>query len=117
MNAGASWASGDFLLFLHADCRLKSGSLHAIEHGMIALLPLFVLGDRRDVGGVSLVPYHPQTQAATIFIYDGYPGGIGYSEEAYRQWEALAKATLMFAGATFLRMLAELVQTCTRAVN
>lgn len=71
-----------------------AGSLHAVEHGMIALLPLFVLGDRRDVGGVSIVPYHPQTQQATIFIYDGYPGGMGYSEEAYRQWEALAKATL-----------------------
>jgi DEAD/DEAH box helicase domain-containing protein len=71
-----------------------AGALHAVEHGLIALLPLFVLGDRRDVGGVSIVPYHPQTQAATIFIYDGYPGGIGYSEEAYRQWEALAQATL-----------------------
>ena len=71
-----------------------AGSLHAVEHGMIALLPLFVLGDRRDVGGVSIVPYHPQTHKATIFIYDGYPGGIGYSEEAYRQWHALAQATL-----------------------
>ncbi len=71
-----------------------AGSLHAVEHGMIALLPLFVLGDRRDVGGVSIVPAHPQTQHATIFIYDGYPGGIGYSEEAYRQWDQLARATL-----------------------
>ena len=71
-----------------------AGTLHAVEHGMIALLPLFVLGDRRDVGGVSIVPYHPQTQAATIFIYDGYPGGMGYSDEAYRQWKSLAAATL-----------------------
>jgi rSAM/selenodomain-associated transferase 2 len=31
MNAGASWASGDFLLFLHADCRLEAGALRAIE--------------------------------------------------------------------------------------
>ncbi|GHO49302.1 DEAD/DEAH box helicase [Ktedonospora formicarum] len=74
--------------------RDPAGALHAVEHGMIALLPLFVLGDRRDVGGVSVVPYHPQTRAATIFIYDGYPGGIGYSEEAFRQWSALAQATL-----------------------
>jgi DEAD/DEAH box helicase domain-containing protein len=81
----------DVLVKHHHD---PAGSLHAVEHGMIALLPLFVLGDRRDVGGVSIVPSHPQTQQATIFIYDGYPGGMGYSEEAYRQWEALAKATL-----------------------
>jgi DEAD/DEAH box helicase domain-containing protein len=71
-----------------------AGTLHATEHAMIALLPLFVLGDRRDVGGVSIVPAHPQTEKATIFIYDGYPGGMGYAEEAYRQFEALAQATL-----------------------
>lgn len=70
-----------------------AGALHAAEHGLIALLPLFVLGDRRDVGGVSLVPVHPQTEKASIFIYDGYPGGMGYAEEAYRQFEALARAT------------------------
>ncbi|HTI14564.1 MAG TPA: DEAD/DEAH box helicase [Dictyobacter sp.] len=70
-----------------------AGSLHAAEHGMIALLPLFVMGDRRDVGGVSILPRHPETGKATIFIYDGYPGGIGYTEEAYRQFPALVKAT------------------------
>ncbi len=71
-----------------------AGSLHAAEHGLIALLPLYVLGDRRDVGGVSVVPLHHQTEQATIFIYDGYPGGMGYAEGAYQQFAALARATL-----------------------
>ncbi len=70
-----------------------AGSLHAAEHGLIALLPLFVLGDRRDVGGVSILPEHHQTQRATIFVYDGYPGGIGYAEDAYHQFAALGRAT------------------------
>jgi DEAD/DEAH box helicase domain-containing protein len=70
-----------------------AGSLHAVEHCMIALLPLFVLGDRRDVGGVSMLGHH-QTDQATIFIYDGYPGGVGYSEEAYQKFDELGKATL-----------------------
>ena len=70
-----------------------AGSLHAVEHCMIALLPLFVLGDRRDVGGVSMLDHH-QTGQATIFIYDGYPGGVGYSEEAYQKFDELGKATL-----------------------
>ena len=70
-----------------------AGSLHAAEHALIALLPIFVLGDRRDVGGVSIFPEHNQTRRATIFVYDGYPGGIGYAEEAYRQFVALATAT------------------------
>jgi DEAD/DEAH box helicase domain-containing protein len=70
------------------------GSLHAVEHGLIALLPLHVLGDRRDVGGVSIVPLHPQTEKATIFVYDGYPGGMGYAEGAFQQFSALARETL-----------------------
>lgn len=73
--------------------RHPAGSLHAAEHALIALLPLFVLGDRRDVGGVSILPEHPQTRQATIFIYDGYPGGIGYAEGAYQQFKDLARAT------------------------
>lgn len=44
-----------------------AGSLHAAEHSLIALLPLHVLGDRRDIGGVSVVPFHAQTGRATIF--------------------------------------------------
>jgi rSAM/selenodomain-associated transferase 2 len=31
MNAGAAAAAGDFLLFLHADCRLQAGALAAVE--------------------------------------------------------------------------------------
>jgi rSAM/selenodomain-associated transferase 2 len=31
LNAGAAAATGDFLLFLHADCRLETGALAAIE--------------------------------------------------------------------------------------
>nr|BBH86936.1 hypothetical protein KTC_16870 [Thermosporothrix sp. COM3] len=71
-----------------------AGTLHAVEHAMIALLPLFVLGDRRDVGGLSIVPMHPQTKRATIFIYDGFPGGVGYCDQAFLSWKELARATL-----------------------
>src|SRR5262249_10923699 len=31
MNAGAAAAGGEFLLFLHADCRLGTGAIRAIE--------------------------------------------------------------------------------------
>jgi rSAM/selenodomain-associated transferase 2 len=31
MNAGAAQARGDFLLFLHADCRLEAGAIREIE--------------------------------------------------------------------------------------
>lgn len=58
------------------------GAIHAMEHVMIALFPLFVLCDRNDIGGIS-TQFHEQTEKATIFIYDGYAGGVGLSKIAY----------------------------------
>ena len=49
------------------------GSLHAAEHALIALLPLYAMCDRWDIGGLS-TPWHWQTDVASIFVYDGYPG-------------------------------------------
>lgn len=68
------------------------GSLHAAEHAAIAMMPLLVLADRSDIGGLS-TPFHPQTGSAAIFIYDGVPGGAGFSDQAYAQAGALLDIT------------------------
>ncbi|MBZ0169372.1 MAG: DEAD/DEAH box helicase [Kofleriaceae bacterium] len=59
------------------------GSIHAVEHAMISLFPLYALCDRSDIGGISY-PIHPQVGRAAIFIYDGYPGGIGLTERGFQ---------------------------------
>ncbi|PZA08371.1 MULTISPECIES: DEAD/DEAH box helicase [unclassified Meiothermus] len=75
---------------------LLPGAIHALEHAMIGLLPLFVLAERADVGGVSY-PFYPRPLpsegGATIFIYDGYPGGVGYAKAAARQFPRWIQAT------------------------
>ena len=53
-------------------------AMHALEHTLIGLLPAFVLCERADVGGVSY-PLYPASGDPLIFIYDGYPGGVGYA--------------------------------------
>jgi len=75
------------------------GGLHAAEHAMIALLPLLAMCDRWDIGGVSTA-WHPDTGAATVFIYDGVPGGVGISELGYSRLEE------------WWRMTAELLRDC-----
>jgi len=64
------------------------GALHATEHGQIAVLPLIAMCDRWDIGGLS-TNVHMQTGRATIFIYDGHPGGVGITRQGYRLFERL----------------------------
>ncbi|HEX4518006.1 MAG TPA: DEAD/DEAH box helicase [Gaiellaceae bacterium] len=62
------------------------GTLHAAEHSLIAMLPLWAMCDRWDIGGLS-TNSHPDTGRPTIFIYDGHPGGVGITERGFEQFE------------------------------
>lgn len=70
-----------------------AGGLHALEHAAIAMLPLYAMCDRNDIGGLS-TPAHPDTGAAQIFIYDAFPGGVGISEKGFAMLPDLWRATL-----------------------
>ncbi len=66
------------------------GGIHALEHTLISMFPLFALADRNDIGGIS-TPAHPQVGGAAIFIYDGYPGGVGLAARAFQILDELLR--------------------------
>jgi DEAD/DEAH box helicase domain-containing protein len=68
------------------------GGIHALEHALISMFPLFALADRYDIGGIAH-PAHPQVGRAAVFIYDGYPGGVGLAARAFRILEELLGRT------------------------
>jgi DEAD/DEAH box helicase domain-containing protein len=68
------------------------GSLHATEHSLIALLPLWAMCDRWDIGGLS-TNLHFQTGSPTIFVYDGHAGGVGITERGFDAFEGWARDT------------------------
>jgi DEAD/DEAH box helicase domain-containing protein len=65
-----------------------AGGLHGGEHAIIALMPLHVMCDRWDIGGLSS-PLYGEDGEPIIFIYDAYEGGIGLAEKAYEILPAL----------------------------
>jgi len=72
----------DVLEEARLDAEDLPGSAHAAEHAAIGLLPLFATCDRWDIGGVSTAR-HADTGQLTVFVYDGHPGGAGFSERGF----------------------------------
>ncbi|MCE5300656.1 MAG: DEAD/DEAH box helicase [Spirochaetia bacterium] len=94
-NTEAVWMEFDYkIVSLIKSAGLDfDGSIHAAEHALIALSPLFAMCDRNDIGGRSYPAYGDDGNPC-IFIYDGYDGGIGISEKLFEVFGSLASNTM-----------------------
>jgi DEAD/DEAH box helicase domain-containing protein len=68
------------------------GGIHALEHAMIGLMPLLVLCDRNDLGGIAH-PWHHQVAGPAVFVYDGHAGGMGLTAKAFTAMSGLLEQT------------------------
>jgi DEAD/DEAH box helicase domain-containing protein len=66
-----------------------AGALHGAEHALISVMPIHLLCDRQDIGGVSMV-LAPETGGPLICIYDGCQGGAGLTARVPPLLERLA---------------------------
>ncbi|EMS80062.1 DEAD/DEAH box helicase [Desulfotignum phosphitoxidans] len=78
---------------LESDRMHFMGGIHAMEHAAIGIMPLLVMTDRNDLGGIS-IPFHDQVQTAAVFVYDAVPGGLGLCRRAFEHADRFLHATL-----------------------
>ncbi|CAK7045207.1 MAG: hypothetical protein DELT_02999 [Desulfovibrio sp.] len=69
------------------------GSIHAVEHAAIGIMPLLVMADRNDFGGIS-TPMHAGLGTPAVFVYDALPGGAGLCRQAFHEAETLFSRTI-----------------------
>ena len=106
LRTTAVWWTAPAAVLEQAGVTLEAvpGALHAAEHASIGLLPLLATCDRWDLGGLSTA-LHADTEEATVFVHDAYPGGAGFAERGF---------TL---GATWLRATRDAIASCRCATG
>jgi len=73
------------------------GGLKALSNVLVNVVPIYIMCDPNDIRSVSMVR-SPFSQRATIFIYDNYPGGVGFSQKLFRLHDTLLEVARELIG-------------------
>lgn len=69
------------------------GSVHGVEHALLAVAPLLAGCDRSDLGSAWFAAT-PDDQRPSVFVFDKTPGGVGLSEKLYEVQRTWLRAAL-----------------------
>ena len=64
-------------------------ALAGVRNLAVSTLPLLAMCDPSDIGGIV---DHKNLGRSTLFLYDRYPGGLGFCEHGYHRFEELLHA-------------------------
>jgi DEAD/DEAH box helicase domain-containing protein len=69
------------------------GGLKALSNVLVNVVPIYIMCDPNDIRSVSMVRA-PFNQRPAIYIYDNYPGGVGFSQKLFRLHASLLEVAL-----------------------
>ena len=69
------------------------GGLKALSNVLVNVVPIYIMCDPNDIRSVSMVRA-PFNQRPAIYIYDNYPGGVGFSQKLFRVHASLLEVAL-----------------------
>jgi DEAD/DEAH box helicase domain-containing protein len=64
------------------DLARQIGSIHGLEHALMAVAPFLAGCDRGDLGSAWYTVF-PDTMQPVVFAFDKTPGGVGLTERLY----------------------------------
>jgi DEAD/DEAH box helicase domain-containing protein len=64
------------------------GGLKALANVLVNVVPIYIMCDPNDIRSVSMVRA-PFNERSSIYIYDNYPGGVGFSQKIFRMHDTL----------------------------
>jgi len=78
---------------LGVDNQQLGDGIKAVSNVLSRVVPLFVMGDMRDFASLPMVRA-PLWQKPTVFIWDQYPGGVGFSKKLFHIYQDVARASI-----------------------
>jgi DEAD/DEAH box helicase domain-containing protein len=69
------------------------GALKGVANILTNIVPLWVMCDPADIRALSMIR-SPFSDRPTVYLYDNYPGGVGFSEKIFNQHEEIFASAL-----------------------
>ncbi len=82
---------------LNVDHQQFGDGLKGVAYLLQHIVPLFVMGDRKDFSALPMIRA-PFTERSTLYIWEQYPGGIGFSKKLFGSFQEICHSAIEVIG-------------------